>query len=343
MKQTIILLLFCILSLHVSAQVPQGISYQAIAFDTGGAAVTNGNVGIRVSILDGSATGTAVYTETHSKTTNAQGLFNLNIGQGTPVTGTFSTISWGSNSKFLKVEVDPTGGSDYTSVGINQLMSVPYALFAETSNSSLDNGGGNDMESDGNFMVFEYDEAKAFSTATNTWVATTTASGNGIDGSVASEGNFMIYEYDEAIAFNGNTGEWSAITTASGNGIDGNNSSNGNFLIHEYNQAIAYSANTGTWTSITTASGNAIDGIVASNGNFLIHEYDQAIVFNASTGTWTSTTTASGNAIDGIAASKGNFLIHEYDEAIIFNADTGTWSSTTTASGNGIDGVLGAE
>ncbi|WP_415327728.1 hypothetical protein [Chryseobacterium sp. MMS23-Vi53] len=116
----------------LSAQVPQAFSYQTIAFNASGAPIANGNVSLRVSILENSATGTVLYTETHSKTTNSKGLVNLNIGQGTATTGSFGGINWGANTKFVKVEMDPQGGSNYTNVGVNQLMSVPYAQVSKT-------------------------------------------------------------------------------------------------------------------------------------------------------------------------------------------------------------------
>ncbi|WP_294332442.1 hypothetical protein [uncultured Chryseobacterium sp.] len=116
----------------LSAQVPQAFSYQTIAFNAAGAPIANGNVSFRISILDNSATGTVLYTETQTKTTNAKGLVNLNIGQGTATNGNFGGINWGTNSKFVKVEMDPAGGSNYTNVGVNQLMSVPYAQVSKT-------------------------------------------------------------------------------------------------------------------------------------------------------------------------------------------------------------------
>lgn len=116
----------------LSAQVPQAFSYQTIAFNTAGAPIANGNVALRISILENSATGTVLYTETHTKTTNAKGLVNLNIGQGTSTTGSFGGINWGANTKFVKVEMDPAGGSNYINVGVNQLMSVPYAQISKT-------------------------------------------------------------------------------------------------------------------------------------------------------------------------------------------------------------------
>ncbi|MGE4513633.1 MAG: hypothetical protein AB7E26_07460 [Chryseobacterium sp.] len=116
----------------LSAQVPQAFSYQTIAFNSAGAPIANGNVSLRISILDNSATGTVLYTETHNKTTNSKGLVNLNIGQGTATTGNFGAINWGTNTKFVKVEMDPAGGNNYTNVGVNQLMSVPYAQVSKT-------------------------------------------------------------------------------------------------------------------------------------------------------------------------------------------------------------------
>lgn len=116
----------------LSAQVPQAFSYQTIAFNASGAPIANGNVALKISILENSATGTVLYTETHNKTTNSKGLVNLNIGQGTATTGTFGGINWGTNTKFVKVEMDPAGGSNYTNVGVNQLMSMPYSQVSKT-------------------------------------------------------------------------------------------------------------------------------------------------------------------------------------------------------------------
>src|SRR6476620_7469088 len=116
----IILLSALFFTFLLSAQVPQGISYQAIALNGSGTPVVSSNVGIRLSILNTSASGTVLYSETHVKTTNANGLFNLTIGQGTIVSGTFNTINWGSGSKFLKVEMDAAGGTNYVLVGTTQ-------------------------------------------------------------------------------------------------------------------------------------------------------------------------------------------------------------------------------
>jgi hypothetical protein len=129
MKKLLLISTFLI-SFVTFAQVPQGISYQAIALNATGSPVVSASVGVRLSVLDNTATGTVLYTEAQTKTTNAQGLFSLVIGQGVPSIGTFSAINWGVNSKFLKVELDVAGGTSYVLVGTTQLLSVPYAMMA---------------------------------------------------------------------------------------------------------------------------------------------------------------------------------------------------------------------
>ena len=116
-----------LLALSVSAQAPQKFNYQAIARNNTGVELVNQTVGIRISILDGGPNGALVYQETQTKTTNNFGLFTLEIGSGTVVSGTFATIAWGSGDKYIKTEIDPTGGTNYTVAGNSQLLSVPYA------------------------------------------------------------------------------------------------------------------------------------------------------------------------------------------------------------------------
>jgi trimeric autotransporter adhesin len=133
MKNSTLLLFFLILVSSAVAQAPQSFSYQAVARDGTGTILTSKLVSFRISILSGSVSGTTVYSETHSgKTTNTFGLVNLEIGKGSVVSGTFSTISWGTNTYFIKVEMDPNGGTAYQVMGTSQLLSVPYALYAKS-------------------------------------------------------------------------------------------------------------------------------------------------------------------------------------------------------------------
>lgn len=113
------------------AQAPQGMNYQAVARDAGGVIIANQPISIRLTITDGS-NGQAVYQETHSPTTNQFGLFSLNVGNGTPVSGTFSTINWATTNAWMNVDMDVTGGTNWVTMGSSQFLSVPYALHAAT-------------------------------------------------------------------------------------------------------------------------------------------------------------------------------------------------------------------
>ncbi|MEI8204314.1 MAG: hypothetical protein WCH34_14925 [Bacteroidota bacterium] len=122
-----------LLSANVYAQTPQAINYQGVARDTSGNVIANQPVSLRLSLLSGSASGAAAYVETHAVTTDGLGLFSSKIGQGIPVSGIFSAINWGSNSYYLRIEIDPNGGANYHWVGTNQFVSVPYAFYATQS------------------------------------------------------------------------------------------------------------------------------------------------------------------------------------------------------------------
>jgi hypothetical protein len=114
------------------AQAPQLFNYQGVARNSSGAALASTPLGLRISILDGGPSGTVVYQETHTTSTNAYGLYTVSIGSGTIVSGTMAGIEWSTGNKYMQVEIDPAGGSSYTSLGSTQLLSVPYALFSAT-------------------------------------------------------------------------------------------------------------------------------------------------------------------------------------------------------------------
>jgi hypothetical protein len=125
----ILLFTFNFQLLTVLAQPPQKMSYQAIVRDATNKLVINHQVGMQVSILQGSASGTAVYTEIQTPTSNANGLVSIEIGGQTG----FDAINWSAGPYFIKTETDPAGGTSYSITGISQLLSVPYALYAEKS------------------------------------------------------------------------------------------------------------------------------------------------------------------------------------------------------------------
>lgn len=126
MKKVLIIVLIAFLTANFYAQTPEKMSYQAVIRDSNRNLISNQQVGMRISILKDSLTGNVVYTETQVSNTNVNGLISIKIGGGT----NFDTIDWSSGSYFIKTETDPTGGSNYTIIGTSQLLSVPYALFA---------------------------------------------------------------------------------------------------------------------------------------------------------------------------------------------------------------------
>lgn len=132
MKKIITICAAIIMTASLWAQSPEKMSYQAVVRDGSNNLVTSSAVGMQISILQGSPSGTAVYVETQTPTTNANGLVSIEIGAGTVVSGDFTTINWANGPYFIKTETDPTGGTNYTITGTSQLLSVPYALHAKT-------------------------------------------------------------------------------------------------------------------------------------------------------------------------------------------------------------------
>jgi hypothetical protein len=130
MKKIYSLILGLYLTTGVYSQAPQKMSYQAVIRNNSNALIISTPVGMRISILQGSATGTVVYVETQTPITNANGLVSLAIGNGTVITGSFSAINWANGPYYIKTETDPFGGTAYTIIGTSELMSVPYALFS---------------------------------------------------------------------------------------------------------------------------------------------------------------------------------------------------------------------
>jgi uncharacterized protein (TIGR02145 family) len=129
MKKLIYIL--TILAFGFTQAQPQKVNYQAVALTAGGQTVKNQAIKLRLSIVDSSATGTVLYTETHQPTTDGAGQFSVFLGGGTATLGTFSNIAWSNGKdKFLKAEADVTGGTNYVLMGTSQIVSVPYALAA---------------------------------------------------------------------------------------------------------------------------------------------------------------------------------------------------------------------
>lgn len=135
--KSILLFIYLSIGLNILSQSPDKFSYQAVVRDAQNTIVANSNVGVRISIIQGSATGTIVYVETHNPQTNSNGLFTIEVGSGTIQNGSFSNINWGQGPYYSKTEIDPNGGANYSITGTSQMLSVPYALYAKSSGNLL--------------------------------------------------------------------------------------------------------------------------------------------------------------------------------------------------------------
>ncbi len=126
MKTLLPLLALVLITCFAYAQPPQQLSYQAVAHNANGTGLGNQLISIRFSIHDLTPTGTVVFTEVQQVTTSIYGGFQCAIGSVSPLT----TVNWATGAKYLQVEIDTTGGSNFSNVSTSELLSVPYALFS---------------------------------------------------------------------------------------------------------------------------------------------------------------------------------------------------------------------
>lgn len=173
MKTLSTLLLSLCMAFGAYAQVQNAMNYQAVARDASGNVLANQSVSFRINILEGSITGTNIYTETHATTTSEIGLATFKIGEGTYVSGTFAGINWADGIYYLKVEMDAYGGNSYVFMGTSRLVSVPFS-FRSTSSKLLQ-----DADNDTRVEVDRYgdDDAVRLTTA-GTERVTLTSNGN---------------------------------------------------------------------------------------------------------------------------------------------------------------------
>ncbi len=144
MKKIFTILAAVLLTATLWAQSPEKMSYQAVIRNSSDQLVISQQIGMQISLLQGSASGTAVYVETQNPTTNANGLVSIEIGAGNVVSGDFTAIDWANDTYFIKTETDPTGGISYSITGTSQLLSVPYAKYADKAGNVF-SGSYNDL------------------------------------------------------------------------------------------------------------------------------------------------------------------------------------------------------
>lgn len=228
-----LLILFCLLAVSaVKAQAPQFLNYQGVARNSSGTIITSA-IGIKFEILQGSATGTLIYDETNTITPSSAGIFTTAIGSGAPGTGTFSAINWANSPYFVRVSIDPAGGTSYSTVGTSQLLSVPYALYAESTKPSTLSLSGNSLSiNNGNSITLpagtSYTSGPGISITGNTITNTApspTLTAAGISSITGTHPSFTIDVPPPALNYNTGTnvltltqGTAVATTTLSGTG-----------------------------------------------------------------------------------------------------------------------------
>lgn len=285
------------------SQAPEKMSYQAVIRNGSGQLLGNQAIAIRVSVLQGSPAGAAVYSERLTGNTNANGLISMEIGTGTVLSGTFASIDWSSGSYYLKTETDPAGGTSYTIIGTSQLLSVPYAMYAK----SAGGGGGSftipytntvnnastlfslTNDGDGTSLEGVNNTTTSSITAVRGIVSNTAPGGfsSGVRGINNGTGGLGIGVWGSQAGSG-----WGVYgTTPNGLGVYGNATANGTGVY----------ANSNTGTGLTATSNN---GIPASISIFNNANNNNALnVSSVGNGTVVTVTT-SGNG-DGVASSTG--------------------------------------
>lgn len=292
-----------------SAQVPEKMSYQAIIRNNSGQLLPNQSIAVKVSILQGSPAGAAVYSERLTGNTNANGLISMEIGSGTVLTGTFNTIDWTTGSYYLKTETDPAGGTNYIITGTSQLLSVPYAMYAKSAGgggggfslpytntlnnastlfSLINNGDGSSVEGINNTTTSNIASLRGivnsaspggFSSGVRGINNGTGGLGVGVYGSQAGSGWGVYGVTPDGLGVYGNAsangyGVYANSNTGTGLNATSNNGIPANFSIYNNannnNVIVANSVGNGTVVNVTTTGNGA--GVRSSTGaGFALH------------------------------------------------------------------------
>lgn len=291
------------------AQAPEKMSYQAVIRNGSGQLLINQNIAVKVSILTGSLIGPLVYSERLTGSTNANGLISLEIGTGTVLSGTFSTIDWPTGNYYLKTETDPAGGTNYTIAGTSQLLSVPYAMYAKSAGGT---GGSftipytNTINNASTLFSLTNDGDGTSVEAINNTTTSSIASLRGIVNNVAPGGfssgvrgiNNGTGGLGVGVWGSQNGSGWGVYgVTPNGLGVYGNSSAGGT--------GVYANSNTGTGLTATSNTGIAASISIFNNAN-------NNNVLNANTlGNGTVLNISSSGAGAGVLSSTGSgFAVH---------------------------------
>jgi hypothetical protein len=253
-KMILIFVSFWLMTAFVIAQAPQAFKYQAVARNSSGNLIQYQLVAFRITLLQGGPSGTLVYQERHTTNTNNYGLANLDIGNGTVLAGTFDLIDWSAGSMFIKVELDPLGGTAYQDLGAAQLLSVPYALYSERSSE------------------LKLPFSGSSSNAGNSLTVTNAGTGNGIRGITSSNSGFGLYgtgivtgvKGEASVASGESYGVYGIVSSLQGYGVFGKATaiSGYNYGVYGESQSII---GTGVYGLNSTLSGGWCSGVMGKS------------------------------------------------------------------------------
>ena len=279
----------------VYAQPPQGFNYQAVARDASGVIIDNQLIGLQISLLQGSASGSSVYTETHSVTSNSLGLLNLVVGEGLSVAGSFMAIDWANGPYFIEISMDITGGTNYVLMGTQQLMSVPYALYGLNAGTSGPQGA---------------------TGATGATGADGINGTNGVDGATGATGPQGVAGNDGVTGSTGATGADGLVGPTGSQGATGNNGSNGIDGATGPQGLAGVTGSTGATGTAGTNGSNGATGSTGATGPQGLVGVTGATGATGAAGTngATGNTGATGPQGPGAGATYRFAVFHTYDE-----------------------------
>lgn len=351
------------ISVTISGQAPQLMSYQSVIRNNTNNLVANQLVGMRVSILQNDPQGTPVYIETHAPISNTNGLVSIQIGNGNGVAGSMLTIDWSNGPYFIQTEIDPEGGSNYTITGVTQMVSVPYALYAENAGNSTpgpqgipgeqgiqgeqgeqglqgDPGNGivNTIDNEDGTLTFEYTDGTAF-TSPNLQGPTGPAGAQGQTGETGAPGPQGTPGMPGPQGVQGLQGQDG--TSA----CDVIKTGDGRIVIYSATNARGFGFNEisgSSWVS-TSLEGDVL-GALASDSTVVIYTTTHAYGFgrnNISGSNWLSVALSA--PITGYAIASGRIVVYNETNAYGhgFNAISGSSWYSTSLNGAPIQAVSG--
>jgi len=344
-KITLFFVSFWLMTAFVIAQTPQAFKYQAVARTSSGNLIQNQLVAFRISILQGSPSGTLLYQERHTTNTNNYGLANLDIGDGIVLAGTFSNIDWAAGETFIKVEFDPMGGTTFTDMGTTQLLSVPYSLYSETSgdegltlpysgtisnndyafsitNTSSSGISSKTTASSGNGIALYGETASSIGLGVNALATSTTGQCYGVRGQSNSSSGLGVLGH-------------AASTTGNTYGVKGQSMSSTGYGV----QGIAFSStgiNYGVYGESLSSDGYGIYGSASINAI----KGKSTAGSGAAFGVYGESASAQGYGVYGkaTAISGYNYGVYGESQSII---GTGVYGLNSTLSGGWCSGVVG--